>query len=268
MKEDRGELALKPMPRRLKVALILTGIALAWSISTYVMVAAISRMGSVWGGQTPDLGALATLLFGSSSLLLVGLSILLAAAAFFGWEAMKKSIEASVSQRIAQLETALQGRAYAVIGLLIGTLHSKPERLEQDETDKEYLAEAVYYSKQGHELLRDLPGRGQYMALNNLVYYSCLLGRGLVPRHLLEQAKSLREVAQKQPEYAAPYLLTYCRVILQFEKTADAIQGALTIARDLLDEDLTELQRKEATFYVTSLAGKLERLTGAGTAGT
>ena len=290
MSKDAHELEYRPLPRRLKIALILTPLVVAWAISAWVISEAAAKLGSVWGGEPFNLGAMATLLFGASSLALIIFSVLLAGGAVVGWEGMKshvrREIETETHERISRLERSLQGRAYAVIGMMIGTSHSNPVSLEQASEDLAYLSEAIHHCQQGYDLLKGLSGNGKYMALNNLAYFRCLTGKDLKPKRLLEDAAALKAIAETQEmAYGAPYFLTYCRVLLQvgrmspewkedfdialgkkncsgrtdIQRRKSALQEALEIASEIeRDPKVTELQKRKTTFYVTSISDLLQ----------
>lgn len=189
-------------------------------------------------------------------------SLLMGAVALLGWQTLKKEvrkdIESSTKARLELLEKEVQGRAAATIGFTLGELHSNPGQLNQEEHNRDYLAEAVSFSQKGYRFLKDLPGTSKYMALNNLIYYSCLYGAGVERRdYFLEQARVLKKVGQESD--AVPLLLTYCRVILQYSADLNETRDALSIAAGLLSRvDLTERQKREAAFYTTSLGQNLE----------
>lgn len=269
MRKGAEELDLKPLPRRLKVAgkmfLVLTPLVLMWSISLRLVAAAITSMGSAWGSARPlDFGAMTTVLFGASSVALVIFSAFLAVLAFFGWEALKnhvrREIESDTKERITKLEKSLQGRAYAVIGMIIGTQHCDPEKLTaSDEKDLEYLSEAIHHCEHGYSLLNSAESPGRHMALNNLIYFKCQVGKDLEAKRLLKDADSLKEIGENQEmSVGAPYLLTYCRVVLQVGSDSTAWKEAIVIAEEILGHPkVTALQKREAAFYATSLKQKL-----------
>lgn len=102
------------------------------------------------------------------------------------------------------------------------------------------------------------------MALNNLVYFSCLLGEKANKDELLLHGHELRDVGRKYQSlpYAAPYLMTFCRVALVYQSDREELEQALAIAQNLLTSGLNTLQRKEATYLVASLSKKIEKLFG------
>jgi hypothetical protein len=244
------------IPRLLIIVVVVSLVLLLWASSFYVVMAAL-RLG-VPAGNLPSLGDMATLLFGASSLALILFSLLIGGVAIIGWQSLKqdvrKEIEAATHERINALELELRGRVLAAIGLMLGVLHSSPDRLEQDGQGG-YLSEAVQHCEEAYKLLKGLKGNAKYMALNNFVYYSCLSGDTEKRDYLLAQAQVLKRVGQEKDYLEA--LLTYCRTILQFGTRTEELSDAHSMATALLRRDLTERQKKEVTFYVTSLAKKL-----------
>ena len=226
----------------------------------------------------PSSSDLATIFFGASSLALIIFSLLLAAAAIIEWQSLKadvknvtdaaekslervRNLEEKVRGRLNSLEQEIRGRVDSVMGLMFGTLHSDPLKLEQQEEKKDYIAEAVYFCQNGYNKLKDLEGYGKYMALNNLVFFSCLLGREAKRDLYLEQARELRDVGRKFD--AAAYLLTYCRAALTYATEPAALKEALATAEELtLEAKPTNLQKLEAAFYAASLRAKIRKLTG------
>ncbi len=239
-------------------------IAFLWTASLLLVIACLHL--GIPAKSLPSLGDMATLLFGASSIALIIFSLLIGGIAIAGYqtlrEGVKKDIEAATQQRFQNLEKELRGRVISAIGLITGTLYSKPEKLVQDPSDREYLSEAVHYCSEAYKLLKDVGGNAQFMALNNLAYYSCLHTSGdkpdpLLRDDILKMARKLREVGQEKHYPEA--LLTYCRAILQFSSDYTEVDEAHSIAESLLGKELTSRQRKEVTFYVTSLKSKLQK---------
>ncbi len=247
------------VPRWLKILLVAGVVALVWSGAVYVIMAALRL--KVPQNQLPSIGDLATLLFGAASLALFVFSILIGGVAIIGYQTLREGarmdIEAAMRDRIDMLERELRGRVLSVIGFMIGTLHSTPDSLKQDE-HRDFLSEAVWYCQRGYDMLKDLKakGQGRYMAMNNLVYYSCMLGDDLRREELLAQSRELKTIGQHHGH--PPALLTYCRAVLQYGSEKE-VADALNVARGVLRMQLTERQKQEATFYVASLADKLAK---------
>jgi hypothetical protein len=202
---------------------------------------------------------MASLLFGASSLALFIFSILIGVVGIIGYQTIRNGIrgdiEASTNERINSVERELRGRVLSVIGFMIGALRSNPAQLIQDEESKDFLSDAVWYCQQGYDILHENKARGRLMALNNLVYFSSMYGEDIRPEELLRYARELKQVGQKYKN--PPAFLTYCRVVLQCSSDPEELRDAHTVATATLRMDLTERQKKEATFYVTSLNDKL-----------
>lgn len=255
----------KNLPTGLRIGLVWSLILFLLAGSFYLVMAAL-QMG-LPAEALPGIGDMATLLFGASSIALIIFSLLFAAVAVMGWQSLKaevqKDIEENTEEEVRELEKELRGRVLTAIGFSIGTLHSSPDRMEQDE-HKDYLSEAVYFCRAGYNILKNSKGMAGAMALNNLVYYSCLYGEDAKSDFLLKKAQELKAIGQ---EYSHPdSLLTFCRVILQYSSDLGELKEAQSIARSLLDTaQLTPRQKKEATFYVASLATKLVASPSTGT---
>lgn len=247
------------IPRKLLYAFMWTFIVAIWAISFCLVMWALQ--GGLPENKLPSIGDMATLLFGASSLALLLFSFVISAIAILGWQSIKeeirKSIEITTHARISLVERELRGRVLTVIGFMIGAQHSDPDKLEQDK-HKSFLSEAVWYLQKGYDILKGTEGRGRYMALNNLVYYTCLYGDDLKRDWLLKQARDLKDLGQELNWPVA--LLTYCRVICQLSTSETELRDAHSIALATEKRDLTDLQKKEAKFYVDELSRKLTNL--------
>lgn len=226
------------------------------------------------GAMPPSLNDLAAILFGASSVALIIFSLLVSAAALIEWRSLNgqakrvtdsaKKVLANTAKanqanekRINALEEEIRGRVDAVMGAMIGTLHSQPDKDAQREEDRDYIAEAIHHVRAGYERLKSLEGTGKYVALNNLVYFTCLQGDKASRDEMLEHGRELLKVGResRQPSYAGPYLMTYCRVVLVYSSDRHELEKAKAIAQDLTG--LTKLQKREATYLVASLSSKL-----------
>jgi hypothetical protein len=198
---------------------------------------------------TEHIGDLATVLFSGAALALFVLSIFIAFLAVFGWSSIEDTIrtevKAKTDERLAAVEKELRGRAFALGGFIIGESISGDAAASPNE---DLLLEAIRHSRTGYDLLKEVPGPGQYMALNNLLSYSCTLGdkaranRG----YLLEGARKLRQAGE---EHDVPnLLLTYCRSILIFSLEPREVDEACAIVADLnaSQRRLTPKERREA----------------------
>ncbi len=161
-----------------------------------------------------------------------------------------------------QLEEEIRGRVHAVMGNMIGTLHTDPTKDEQSPENKDYLAEAIYFSTRGYERLKDLPGNGKYVALNNLVYFSTLLRLQARRDDLLRQARELLAVSREfgHLPYSTPYLMTYARVVLVYSSDQGETEAALGTVQEILAKGgLPNRLEREARYIEASLSAKLRQ---------
>lgn len=265
----------------LKIIFLASGIIFLWFGSAYFLGAVLSRKPAA-GAVSPSMSDLATIFFGASSLALIIFSLLLAIAAIIEWQSLKADIRKEIDSadvaraefkkardenesRVKGLEKEIQGRVFTVMGVTLGTLHSDSLALVQKEEHRGYIAEALLYCRKGYEILKDLDGDGKYMALNNVVYYSCLIEVESNRELLLDQARQVKSIGLKYENspHTVPYFLTFCRAILVYGSKLDEVSGAYTTAEDLLKRPLTSLQRKEATMLAASLDSKRRELLSA-----
>ncbi len=102
--------------------------------------------------------------------------------------------------------------------------------------------------------------KAQYTALNNIVYYSCALGRVHDREPLLQRAEELRQFSQdNRPDPFLEGLITYCRAVSDLSDNPRQIERAYRIGKGLLTEPLNNRQRNEATIYVAMLRKKKEQ---------
>lgn len=253
------------IPQRVVMALLGGLTFFLWASSTLILIEIIRLLPSE---KMPDPGAFATTIFGGASIALVLFSLLIGGGAILGYQSLreiiKKDVETDTRKSVEDLEKEMRGRIYFAVGLMTGTLYSDPYARKQSDRNKDYLSEAVWYCQEAYKILKGLEGNAKYTALNNFVYYSCLFNDGgvedpLLENNLLSKARILRDVAQEKnfPEG----LLTYCRAVLQYGKDVQEVREAHSIAAALnVREDLNGRQRKEVTFYVTSLSKKQDEM--------
>lgn len=263
----------------------------AWSVFTIIFVwlfivlvwfASYCISNNAYRFQRGSLGDLGTVLFGAASLALFMLSIFIAVLAIFGWqtlqENLRKSVENEVGERIESLESKLQtkiealdldlrsridllenelrGRVFSILGLVIGETSIDPETFEPKNRDR--LRDAVVNSQKGYEILQKVHGPAEYLALNNLVFYSCLVGDKSKASLILGKARLLRDVGQERDN--KNLLLTYIRAIIEFGADQIEIAEARTIAQAILENPRSsEQERREAKQYLTSLSVPSEK---------
>jgi hypothetical protein len=214
------------------------------------------------GGRWPPALDLVTLLYGAASVTLIIVSILAAVLALFGWKALEdkviESVEKATAKRIDSLENELRGRAAAIQGYLIGENSLTPDALGV--TTPVRLAEAISYCEKAYENLKKVGGPAEYLPLNNLVFYHCLLGTTSRRGYLLESARKLRSTGE---EHDAPNLqLTYCRAVLQLGTDEKERREACKMVSALLSHPrLTEKEKREAQHLASLCEEQLPRTT-------
>ena len=238
----------------------------------------------------PDIGDLTTILFGVSSMALIAFSLLFAAAALVQWgqlqaevkrftaageatlekvntasqtnEERVNALDAKIKESNQKLEQELRGRVDAVMGAMIGTLHSKADSDMQTPDDLNYIAEAIHHCEAGYARLEKIEGNGKYMALNSLVYFSCLAKVPGETEEMLRNGRQLRDIGKKYKDKSssAPYLMTFCRVASLYSSDRNEIEEALAIAKRLIGMKLTSLQAKEAAYLAASLEKRLKKM--------
>ena len=151
-----------------------------------------------------------------------------------------------VKGRIEALDGEMRGRMYALIGVVIGETAMDPETFEP--RDKDRLREAISNVQRGYELLQKVEkpeGPGTYQALNNWVFYSCVVNDRLSGRLILERARLLRDAAL--PRRNRNLLTTYCRAAGMFEVIESEREQAREIAQGVVDDPLSsERERRDA----------------------
>jgi hypothetical protein len=236
--------------------------ALLWSFALWKMV-------QVLNGPIPEVRKVASsvdfesLLFGAASVALIIYSVVFATLGFFGYDLLRRNavadVQAATNARFGKLEQELYGRFSLITGLILGIINESPEeRTEEDRLS--YLGESLQHSATAYEFLKEAGVKGQYTALNNLVYYSCALRRPQDKQFILERAEELRAFSQyNRPEPFWEGLITYCRAVAEMSDDLAAMRQAHNIASGLLTERLNDRQRNEAALYAASLRRKIHQ---------
>ncbi len=140
--------------------------------------------------------------------------------------------------------TELEGRLFSGLGYVLGEASMKPGS-SLEPIDRDRLEQAVSLCEKGYKILQNTGGAVEYMALNNLVYYSVILGEGTKHDALLAQARELIDVGLKHE--SANLMLTACRALLQFSSDQDEREEAMGILREIKEWDATtNREQKEA----------------------
>ena len=158
-------------------------------------------------------------------------------------------IETMVAAR-KRLEYEVRGRALNILGYFRGEMSLDSTTLEaKDDGGKEGLAEAVQLCKQAYEYLKDLGEKEKYLALNNVVFYSCPLVDDSNRRQVVNDARLLRIAGELYG--ATNLLLTAGRAILRFgTDTTEKDEMRHTLGKLLTDQNISDKNKKEAGIYL------------------
>jgi hypothetical protein len=268
------EVEPKGWPRPLLIVFGVTGILVLWT-AIFCGLVYVLRDGLPPVSTQNSVSDLATLIFGTAGISLAIFSLLAAGVAIVGWQEIKESarkeIEDSLRAKIEALDMEMRGRQLASSAMVLGLLYSRRAEggaREDDRARKEresYLAEAVQLCWQAYSMLREVKSRGQYMALNNYVHFSCLIEGPSTQSFILKRARELRAAAEERNYWEA--LLTYCQAVARFGDREEELRDALKLATELSSKTelkLTERQMGEAAVITASLS---ERLTSQGQMG-
>ncbi|HSK74946.1 MAG TPA: hypothetical protein VLQ45_00695 [Thermoanaerobaculia bacterium] len=135
-----------------------------------------------------------------------------------------------------------------------------------NDLERNLIQEAIYVSEQGYRELKEVKSKGQYAALNNIVYYSCVLRLDEKREELLSRGREIKEIGEnnRHLQWSVPYFITFCWVILIYGVDTGEVAEALKIGEEILKrEEITSFQKYEATDLVASLKEKLKELIGA-----
>jgi len=148
------------------------------------------------------------------------------------------------SRVAGRLEREFKGRLLSSLGYVIGEMSWQPSGT----IDRDRLFEAVRHCQQGYDYLKEVGGAAEFLGLNNLVYYSALLNDASKRDLLLNQSRRLRDVAQERK--ATNLTLTACGAILRLSSDEEEKRDARRRITDLLQETISERDRKEAKQYL------------------
>jgi hypothetical protein len=234
--------------RPLKVLLVFSFLIFIW-IGSYDLAtigfAALPPMNSIW-----DLTAV---LFSAAQVCLFVISVVIAALAIFGFNyfegKIREAVEKETAARLANVEKEARGRSFAILGYLIGE-----DSVNEDftaPTNEERLREAINYCGDAYNLLKGTNLPVEFLALNNLLGYSCALHDKARRGYLLECAERQREAAEVHG--SENLLLTYARTILEFSLEPEKLTNACAMVEDIKSSSkLNEKQKREAD-YLSSL---------------
>lgn len=251
-------------------SLVLVAVVIIWLVSIF----AVNGSGVLVRGivEPNNWGELATILFGAASIALFLFSIIIGLLAVVGWKTLQDDIGKKVTEKVAKesaekfasikgdfeaikertksLEQELKGRTIVTQAYVLGQLSiPRGELYASDPQSRQRLMEAVKLTKQAYDLLHKIEERGEYMALNNLVSFSCFLELEEVA--VLKYARRLLVMGMKKD--SVDLQLTACRAILQYKAGSRKEARARGILRSLIsDPNATQMHKDEAEFYLKS----------------
>jgi len=231
--------------RRVLNTLLVFGILVFISIASFRLVA-----GSFTLGLQPR--ELPAILFGSGQVSLFVITIFIGILTIFGFQYFERKVREVVqsvtTKRLENLEKEARGRSFAIQGYIIGE-NSVAEDLRTAK-DEGRLREALLYCDQAYKFLKGTGLAVEFLALNNYLYYSCILGEKSRRGYLLECARLMRTAAE---EHDSPnLLLTYGRTMLKFSLDPEEIREACQTVHDVKsDPRLNDKQKREASYLAS-----------------
>jgi hypothetical protein len=197
-----------------------------------------------------DVGTIAALLFGASSIALFLLSMIVAFLALVGWRDIQERLKYvdDMDKKIkVKIDKEMPGRMSSLVGFFIGELSIDRDSLQVK--DENAMKDAIQYCQKGYALMKEVGGPGQFMALNNLVFYSSLIGDNSTGEFLLHQGRILRKEALEHN--SIDLLLTSCRTILGFSRDENEKSEARHLLESIAAGSTTsEKQRREALAHL------------------
>jgi hypothetical protein len=223
---------------------------LVWSLSLHFLRDADLerfKMGS------SDIGDLATVLFGAASVALFIFSILVALLAIFGWQSIQSEVRSKAEEAAKKvtdpLKSELMGRTLSIQGYLLGESYVDPETFRVRKGQEDALKEAIYLCQQAYEQLKKIKeGSAEYMALNNLIYYTCV-SQDLSRKDFL-CTKALELKRRGQEHDVINLLLTACRVMVEFGNEPERLEAKSILTSILERRTVSTRERAEAAVYL------------------
>lgn len=141
----------------------------------------------------------------------------------------------------------LEGRMLSMLGYVLGET-SIDSGNPLAVLDRDRLLKAVSLCERGYKVLKGVGGTSEFMALNNLVFYSCALDEEVRREFLLRQAKHLLNVGQEHN--SLNLMLTSCYAILKLSDDQRERDYAMHTLHAIQHYDrATEREKEEAALY-------------------
>jgi hypothetical protein len=148
------------------------------------------------------------------------------------------------------LKAELTGRISSGIAYVLGELSISHDQLEP--VDSLRLRKAVELSRRAYDELKSIGGPAEFMALNNLVFYSAVEGDQAFASYILHEARRLKDAGQRQN--SPNLLLTYCRAVLSFGNDPVERREVFMILTSLSGSPwCSEDVRREARLYLSAI---------------
>lgn len=218
-------------------------IILIWLISFYLAMRGAAALPEI-KGRTVDL---TTAMSGTMTIALAILSLILAVASMYGLSSLERKIkdvaEEETRKRLEKVEKESRGRAYAILGYIMG--ESSVSSDFSVPINEEHFKEAITYCQDGYDYLKGTGAPVEFMALNNLLGYYCVAKDNSKRGYILERARHLKAAAQEHR--SSNLLLTYIKVIYHYSLESEERAAADSLLKDIsLDPNLSEKQKREA----------------------
>jgi len=223
-----------------------------------VVVLIVAVIVATLGFRLPsgDLGDVATLMFGAASVAMFVLSFLVAVAAIFGWQSLRRAIDEKVATAVKEVRVDVQheinARVHSGLALILGRICRTERSL--DVQRKDLLEAAIIHSRRSIKYYQELKGVDEdrfNVVRNNLAFYLALRGQLADGQYALGLTKELQEWALAYENYDAT--LTICLTTLRFAETASQREAARRILRQIRDDPgASEHEKKEAEKILAS----------------
>jgi len=163
---------------------------------------------------------------------------------------IKKQSASLEEKRIRPLEKEMLGRVHSILGYMLGELSL--DRASLEVVDEVKIWEAIDLCEQGYGHLIGMNIPAEFMALNNLLYYSCCVKDESRREFLLSQAHRLKGAAQEHAQINL--LLTAYRTVLVFSSDITERTEACEAIKAIMDGPrASQKEKREAMIHLKSL---------------